>query len=75
MCSVLFREHDLIEMSASHVEVIASIVKPMATLILSRKLYMIAALRSVELPDKAQVNIVLYGVLATQTNYSMFTEA
>ena len=54
---------------------IAAIVKPMATLILSRKLYLIASLRSVELPDKAQVSIVLYRVLATQANYYMFTEA
>ena len=55
-------------MPVSHMQIITSIVKPMATLILSRKLHSIASLRSVELPDKAQVSIVLYYVLATQIN-------
>ena len=44
---------------------ITSIVKPMATLILSRKLYSIAKLQSVELPDKAHVGTMLYRVFST----------
>ena len=54
---------------------ITTIVKPMATLILSRKLYLIASLRSVELPNKAQVSIVLYCVLANQVDWSTLIEA
>ena len=53
-------------MSVSHVEIVTSIVKPMATLILSRKLYLIASLRYVETPNKVQVNIVLCHVFATE---------
>ena len=45
---------------------ITSIVKPMATLILSRKLYLIASRLSVELPNKAQVSIMLYCALTSQ---------
>ncbi|KZV63368.1 STE3-domain-containing protein [Peniophora sp. CONT] len=37
----------------THIQMIAFIVKPMATLIITRRLYLIASLRSVELPDKA----------------------
>ncbi|VDC04730.1 unnamed protein product [Peniophora sp. CBMAI 1063] len=37
----------------SHLFMIASIVKPMATLIISRRLYLIARLQSVESPQKA----------------------
>ena len=62
-------------MSASHVQQIAAIVKPMATLILSRKLYFIASCLSVELPNKAQVNIALYYVLATPTDWYVCKEA
>ena len=54
--------------SASHVKVISSIIKPMATLLLSRKLYLIASLRSVELPDRAQVSIAVISALATQAD-------
>ena len=52
-------------MPVSHVNMIASVVKPMATLILSRQLYLIASLRSVGLPNKAYVSIALYRVLVT----------
>ena len=62
-------------MPVSHVNMIASVVKPMATLILSRQLYLIASLRSVELLNKAQVSIVLYCVLATHANWSILIEA
>ncbi|KZV59958.1 hypothetical protein PENSPDRAFT_694699 [Peniophora sp. CONT] len=37
----------------THIEEITYVVKPMATLIVTRRLYLIASLRSVELPDKA----------------------
>ncbi|KZV69103.1 STE3-domain-containing protein [Peniophora sp. CONT] len=37
----------------SHLGVIAFVVKPMATLIITRRLYLIASLQSVELPDKS----------------------
>ncbi|VDB95774.1 unnamed protein product [Peniophora sp. CBMAI 1063] len=37
----------------SHVQVITSVVKPMATLIITRRLYIITSLRSVESPTKA----------------------
>ncbi|KZV59981.1 STE3-domain-containing protein [Peniophora sp. CONT] len=37
----------------THMQVITSVVKPMATFIITRRLYLIASLRSVELPDKA----------------------
>ncbi|KZV65953.1 STE3-domain-containing protein [Peniophora sp. CONT] len=36
----------------SHIQVIASVVKPMATLIITRRLYLITSLQSVELPNK-----------------------
>ena len=62
-------------MLVSHIQVITSVVKPMATLVLSRKLYLIASLRSVEPPNKMQVNIVPYYVLAKQTDRAMLIEA
>ncbi|VDC05053.1 unnamed protein product [Peniophora sp. CBMAI 1063] len=37
----------------SHVQLIASVVKPMATLIITRRLYLVLSLQSVDLPDKA----------------------
>ncbi|KZV66761.1 fungal pheromone STE3G-protein-coupled receptor, partial [Peniophora sp. CONT] len=37
----------------SHLQLITSVVKPMATLIITRRLYLIASLQSVELPNKA----------------------
>ncbi|KZV66759.1 STE3-domain-containing protein [Peniophora sp. CONT] len=37
----------------THVELVTFAVKPMATLIITRRLYLIASLQSVELPDKA----------------------
>ncbi|KZV63984.1 STE3-domain-containing protein [Peniophora sp. CONT] len=37
----------------SHVQLIAFVVKPMATLIITRKLYLITSLQSVEAPNKA----------------------
>ncbi|KZV71177.1 STE3-domain-containing protein [Peniophora sp. CONT] len=37
----------------THLQVIALVVKPMATLIITRRLYLIASLQSVELPNKA----------------------
>ncbi|KZV63983.1 STE3-domain-containing protein [Peniophora sp. CONT] len=37
----------------THLQLIASIVKPMATLIITRRLYLITSLRSVEAPNKA----------------------
>ena len=54
---------------------LTTIVKPMATLILSRKLYLIASLRSVELPSRAQVSIVVYRALVTQPDKYMSAEA
>ena len=42
---------------------ITYIVKPMATLIFSRKLYLIASFRSVKPLNKAQVSIMLYCAL------------
>ncbi|VDC06428.1 unnamed protein product [Peniophora sp. CBMAI 1063] len=38
---------------ATHVQTITNVVRPMATLIIIRRLYLITSLRSVELPDKA----------------------
>ncbi|KZV66401.1 STE3-domain-containing protein [Peniophora sp. CONT] len=35
----------------THLDVISSVVKPMATLIITRRLYLITSLRSVDLPD------------------------
>ncbi|KZV69113.1 fungal pheromone STE3G-protein-coupled receptor [Peniophora sp. CONT] len=37
----------------THLELITSVVKPMATLIITRRLYLIASLQSVELPNQA----------------------
>ncbi|KZV72025.1 STE3-domain-containing protein [Peniophora sp. CONT] len=37
----------------SHLQLIASVVKPMSTFLIMRRLYLIASLRSVELPSKA----------------------
>ena len=54
---------------------ITTIVKPMATLILSRKLYLIARCLSVELPNKAHVSIVLDCVLSIQANWYVLIEA
>ncbi|KZV59381.1 fungal pheromone STE3G-protein-coupled receptor [Peniophora sp. CONT] len=39
----------------SHMQLITSVVKPMATLIITRRLYLITSLRSVEVPDKTAV--------------------
>ena len=47
---------------------LTTIVKPMATLILSRKLYLIASLRSVKLPNKVQASILLYCALTSRAN-------
>ncbi|VDC02196.1 unnamed protein product [Peniophora sp. CBMAI 1063] len=38
----------------SHVQMFASVVKPMATLIIMRRLYLITSLQSVKLPSKAE---------------------
>ncbi|KZV72021.1 hypothetical protein PENSPDRAFT_564967, partial [Peniophora sp. CONT] len=39
----------------SHLQIIAGVVKPMSTLLIMRRLYLIASLRSVDLPSKAAV--------------------
>ena len=41
----------------THLSLITYIVKPMATLIITRRLYLIASLQSVELPTAAEVRI------------------
>ncbi|KZV63978.1 fungal pheromone STE3G-protein-coupled receptor [Peniophora sp. CONT] len=49
----------------SHMELIVSVVKPMATLIITRRLYLITSLRTVELPNKSakRRDLVIEGVL------------
>ena len=39
----------------THLQLVVAVVKPMSTLIIIRRLYLIASLKSVELPDKAEV--------------------
>ena len=39
----------------THLQLVAAVVKPMATLIITRRLYMIASLKSVDLSGKAEV--------------------
>ena len=41
--------------SVAHLQMITSIVKPMATLIITRRLHMIASLKSVDFTDRAAV--------------------
>lgn len=41
----------------THLQIIAAIVKSMTTLIITRRLHLIASLESVELPSKAAVGI------------------
>ncbi|VDC06413.1 unnamed protein product [Peniophora sp. CBMAI 1063] len=44
---------------STHIEVITSVVKPMATLIITRRLYLITSLRSMDLPSKTARRIDL----------------
>lgn len=48
-------------MPVTHLQEITYVVKPMATLVITRRLYLIANLQSVELPNKAAVRFVLRG--------------
>lgn len=41
--------------AVSHLQMITAVIKPMSTLIITRRLYLITSLRSVELPDTAAV--------------------
>ncbi|KZV59166.1 fungal pheromone STE3G-protein-coupled receptor [Peniophora sp. CONT] len=41
----------------SHLDLITYVVKPMATLIITRRLYLIASLQSVDLPSKAAARV------------------
>ena len=44
-------------MTVTHLQLITNVVKPMATLIISRRLYKIASLDSVDAPSNAEVCI------------------
>ena len=41
----------------SHLQVLTIVVKPMATLIITRRLYLIVSMQTIEIPSKAAVCI------------------
>lgn len=54
----------------SHLDMITCVVKPMATLIITRRLYLIASLQSVELPSKSAVQYIVH---ASKINWHVLT--
>lgn len=50
--------------AVSRMDVVTSIVKPMATLIITRRLYLIISLQSVRLHSKAAVRLSMYSYVA-----------
>lgn len=49
--------------AVSHLQMFTYVVKPMATLIITRRLYLITSLQSVELPSKEAVRSTIYSSL------------
>ncbi|KZV69825.1 hypothetical protein PENSPDRAFT_652092 [Peniophora sp. CONT] len=56
VCSLItisYMVHRMLRVAVSHLQIITFVVKPMATLIITRRLYLIASLQSVAPPNKA----------------------
>ena len=69
MCTLCFASLSSLILSyttVSHLQVLTIVVKPMATLIITRRLYLIVSMQTIEIPSQAAVCILDSNVLEAQ---------